>query len=214
MLCGFESCSCWWPSIHFPQASISALTYIQKHHPLYAPGQFDEYARKHLFAELWTKKLKWPHYFRANGIPWPSGPTQWSSSHSLHCWTEDKLCTWPQIIRPQMASCDGKGDPESPIYEKSSPKWSYSSVIVGKEVTCTVRFLLQTLKKKSVKCWSLSSNIIPYVGLQLLKLTSWTHHECLKHNFPSEMCTLYSVACLWIKHLTVHNHYVNVYIHQ
>lgn len=107
MLLGFESCSHWWPSIYFPRACISTLTHIQKHPSLHAPGQLDEYARKHLFAELWTKKLKWPHHFCANGIP-----TQWSSSHSLLCWTEDKLCTWLQIIRPQTASCDSKGDPE------------------------------------------------------------------------------------------------------
>lgn len=118
----------------FPEACISALSYIQKHHALHEPGQLDEFARKHLFAELWTKKLKQSHHFRANGIPWPSGPTQWSSSHSLHCWTEDKLCTWPQIIRPQMASCDGKKDPENSIGKKKKKK--KSSTLKVKRSNC------------------------------------------------------------------------------
>jgi len=36
----------WWPSIHFPEACIPALSHIQKHHALDEPGQLDEYARK------------------------------------------------------------------------------------------------------------------------------------------------------------------------
>lgn len=71
-----------------------------------------------------NKKVRNGHTICANGIPWPSGPTQWSSSHSLHCWTEDKLCTWPQIIRPQMASCDGKKDPKNSIGKKKKKKSS------------------------------------------------------------------------------------------